>query len=276
MTGHPLVMPTHPPVDRLEDLSRILNVGAPESQTDEGYCVLLKDPGAVDRLETELVLASQMRSLGHVHRVLAHDLKAPLNSMQLSLELLADSIASDDAAAAPAAKDRRQRHVSILREELARLDRLLRDTLEPREPSAPAPATFDLRDVMREIRRLLLPLARRHRVDLDIQVPDAALAVAGHGQRIRQALFNLAMRGVAALADGGRLTVELKPQGQLAVVTLQLDGARVADSPTGAGGLDLYVTRLVVESHGGKMVEELAPGAGTRFRLTLPLAWPAL
>src|SRR6187402_1230454 len=146
MAGHPLVMPTHPPVDRLEDLSRILNVGAPESQTDKGYCVLLKDPGAVDRLETELVLASQMRSLAHVHRVLAHDLKAPLNSMQLSLELLADSIASDDAAVAPAAKDRRQRHVSILREELARLDRLLRDTLEPREPSVPAPATFDLRD----------------------------------------------------------------------------------------------------------------------------------
>ena len=61
-----------------------------------GYLVLVKDRRTVDMLETDLVLASQMRSLAHVYRVLAHDLRAPLNSMQLAVDLLDDAGADPD------------------------------------------------------------------------------------------------------------------------------------------------------------------------------------
>jgi signal transduction histidine kinase len=78
-----------------------------------GYLVLVKDRRTVDMLETDLVLASQMRSLAHVYRVLAHDLRAPLNSMQLAVDLLdgpgADAERSRDPAASPERWNRRSR-----------------------------------------------------------------------------------------------------------------------------------------------------------------------
>ena len=122
-----------------------------------GYLVLLKDRRTVDMLETDLVLASQMRSLAHVYRVLAHDLRSPLNSMQLAVDLLAEAF--DDAdpfRASSGSQERRRRHLAILREELARLDRIVRTMLEQRESLGSASGAFDLGEVIQEIGRLLL------------------------------------------------------------------------------------------------------------------------
>ena len=233
-------------------------------------------------LETELVLASQMRSLAHVHGVLAHDLKAPLNAMQLALDLLADSLANPEPPEAPAAGERRQRYLTILREELARLDRTLRTMLEQKEPLGSVSGAFDLREVIQEIGRLLLPQARRQRVEMKLELPPAAARVAGYRERVKQALLNLAIRALEAMPDGGRLAIGCAVQGGVAVVTVEDSGSGL---PAGlldeihqihyttrksASGIGLYLARLVVESHGGEIVEEAVP-EGTRFKLTLPL-----
>lgn len=258
-----------------------------ESESCTGRLVLLKDRRTVDLLETELVLASQMRSLVHVYRVMAHDLKAPLNSMQLTLELLADSLADEDAFSPRAgARERRQRHVAILREELSRLNRSLQSMLEQGEPLGALAHAFDLRELTREIARLLTPQARRQRVELDLQLPGGEVKVAGHRDRLKQALVNVALSGLEGMAGGGRLAIRLDSD----------DMARLSMHDTGAGATDallgevyenhftreksrvgtrLYVARLVVESHGGELAMESEPGLGTRIHLALPLATPA-
>jgi signal transduction histidine kinase len=81
--------------------------------------------------------ASEMHPLVHVHRTLAHDLRGPLNSMRLALDLLADTIAS------PAAGDagrRPERYLAILQEEITRLDRILR-ALEQKGPPDATPSS---------------------------------------------------------------------------------------------------------------------------------------
>ena len=259
-----------------------------DGQAGAGYLVLVKDRRTVDMLETDLVLASQMRSLAHVYRVLAHDLKGPLNSMQLTLELLADTLDdSKQGDAALASRERRQRHLAILREELARLDRILRSMLEQKEPLGSASGPFDLRDVIQEIGGLLLPQARRQHVEMKLHLPPASVTVTGYRDRLKQALLNLAIRGLEAMPDGGRLALGAAVQGETAVVTVQDSGPRL---PAGlldeiyqihytarksANGIGLYLARLVVESHGGELVEEGQPGEGTQFRLTLPLGEPS-
>jgi two-component system sensor histidine kinase HydH len=248
----------------------------------EDHAIARLDALSREALETELVLASQMRSLAHVYGVLAHDLKAPLNAMQLALDLLADSLANPEPAEAPAAGERRERYLAILREELARLDRTLRAMLEQKEPIASVAGTFDLREVIPEIARLLLPPARRQRVEVQLDLPDDAVAVAGYRDRIKQALLNLALRGLEAMPDGGRLRMAAGVQGDMARVTVEDTGpglpAALLDKLypvhfTGhqsASGIGLYMTRLVVESHGGELVEDSRPGEGARFRLSLP------
>lgn len=248
-----------------------------------GYLALVKDRRTVDMLETDLVLASQMRSLAHVYRVLAHDLKAPLNSMQLTLELLADSIEHEPAPAAPASRERHHRHVAILREEIGRLDRILRTMLEQKEPLGSVAGPFDLGDIIQDIGRLLLPQARRQRVEMKLQLAPGGVTVSGYRDRLKQALLNLALRGLEAMPDGGRLTIGAAADGGTATVTVQDSGpglpAGLLDeiyqlhytTRKSASGIGLYMARLVVESHGGDIVDEVVPGGGTRFRLTLPV-----
>jgi signal transduction histidine kinase len=250
-----------------------------------GYLVLVKDRRTVDMLETDLVLASQMRSLAHVYRVLAHDLRAPLNSMQLAVDLLDDADADPDPSRAlPASQERRRRHLAILREELARLDRIVRTMLEQKEPLGSASGAFDLREILQEIGRLLMPQARRQRVEMKLNLPDDTVMVAGYRDRLKQALLNLAIRALEAMPDGGRLTMSADVQGAAAIATVEDSGPGVPaalldeiyqihyTTRKSANGIGLYMARLVVESHGGEIVEEGRPGKGARFRLTLPLA----
>jgi two-component system, NtrC family, sensor histidine kinase HydH len=233
-------------------------------------------------LETELVLASQMRSLAHVYGVLAHDLKAPLNAMQLALDLLGDSLANPEPPEGAAAGERRQRYLAILREELARLDRTLRAMLEQKEPVASVPGTCDLREIIQEISRVLLPLARRQRVEVRLDLPEGAVTATGYRDRLKQALLNLALRGLEAMPDGGRLGMSAAMQGDTVVVTVEdtgpglppalLDETFKARYTSGksASSIGLYTARLVVESHGGEIADEGRPGEGTRFRVSLP------
>jgi signal transduction histidine kinase len=238
---------------------------------------MIQEDHAIDRLdalsrealETELVLASQMRSLAHVYGVLAHDLKAPLNAMQLALDLLADSLADPGPPAEAAAGERRQRYLAILREELARLDRVLRAMLEQKEPIASAAASFDLREVIQEVARLLLRPARRQRVEVRLDLP-AAMTMTGYRERLKQALLDLALSGLEAMPEGGRLGIAAAAQGDSLVVTVEDTGA----GGRSASGIGLYMARLVVESHGGEMVDEAQPGRGARFRVLLPRGLP--
>jgi signal transduction histidine kinase len=247
-----------------------------------GYLILASDRRELGAEDTDVLLASQMRTLPHAYRLLAHDLKAPLNAMQLTLELLTDGPA---AASADAARDaRRQRYLSVLREELTRLDRMLQASLVQYEPLKDRVSAFDLRDVMREGIALITPQARRQRVSLDVQVPNEAVSVDGSRDRLKQAILNIALSGLDAMPEGGRLDWKLAAEGNSALLTCEdtrggLDESEVAAVYQVGGirragvGSELYVARLVAESHGGDLRLEVRQQV-VRIGLRLPLSSP--
>jgi signal transduction histidine kinase len=255
-----------------------LEIHAIERQS--GCLVLLRDRQAGDVLETDLLLASRMRSLVHVYRVLAHDLKAPLNAMQLTLELLADAAAYQNGAAGNA---RRQRHIEVLREELARLNRILQSMLDQKEPIASIAHRFDIREVVREIIVLLAPQARGQRVDLSVTLPEEPLQLRGYRDRIKQALLNIAINGLEAMPSGGRLEMALDATPSQVRVRISDTGPGIPDdvmeqidqiyfTTKGSGnGIGLYVARVVVETHGGEIAVSSGTGCGTTFTIALPM-----
>ena len=245
-----------------------------------GALVLFRDSEAGEPLEIELLLASRMRSLVHVHRVLAHDLKAPLNAMQLTLELLGDATGY---AGMPDGESRRRRHLEVLREELVRLNRILETMLGHNEPLEWTPQIFDVREVIREVLVLLAPQARTQRVDFAIALPEAALWMSGYRDRVKQALLNIAINRLESMPDGGRLQIVLYGNETSAMMNIMDNGAPIPDAVIdeiggmwvatkgSTGGTGLYVARLVVEGHGGDMSIESSRARGTRFTVRLSL-----
>ena len=191
----------------------------------EDYLVLLSDPRALEAVEVDARLERQIDGLGRVYRTLAHELRAPLGAMLISLDLLQDE--PRPRGPVPSAT---RRHVDVLHEELDRLSRSLSGILTQTVPGAP-PEMFDLAVSLADLVALLAPQARRQAVDLEARLPDEPLPVRGYPDRLRQAFLNVAVNALEAMPRGGRLIVEARPDGARASVALRDNGPGIPRRP---------------------------------------------
>lgn len=248
----------------------------------EGYLVLVRSSESIEALQNELGLAIQMRGLTRFYAAFAHDLKAPLNAMVMTLELLKISV--QGATADTAVRDKQIAYIGTLNEEIRRLDRQLRTLLTHTAPPSEERRPVDLRLLLQELDALLAPQARRQRVALSTQLPEAPLLVNGFGDRLKQAMLNIVINALEAMPDGGELTIALEPDDGMARIAVRDTGPGIPPellgsiyqmhftTKTGGTGVGLYVARSVVEAHGGSLGVRSAPGSGTSFVLTLPVA----
>ncbi|HXQ20368.1 MAG TPA: ATP-binding protein, partial [Candidatus Acidoferrales bacterium] len=236
-----------------------LELHRPEDDEHGGYLVLVKDREQLEAFETDLRLATQMRGLARVYGALAHELKAPLGAMALNLELLNDAL-NTDAETDDNLRDKRRRYAAVLREELARLNRSLVSVLDQATSMSEVHERFDLRTLVRDIDTLLAPQAKLQRVALEVQLPEREVPLAGHRDRLKQALLNIATNALEAMPDGGRMGVTLDAQDGHATVIIRDSGDGIPPetlekiygmyftTKRGGTGIGLYVSRSVVES----------------------------
>ncbi len=247
----------------------------------DGYIALMRSAESLEALQTELGLAIQMRGLTQFYAAFAHDLKAPLNAMVMTLELLKLSVqrgAADDGA-----REKQLKYFDVLNQEIRRLDRQLRTLLSHTAPPREGRHQLDLCEVLHDLDALLAPQAARQRVALTTRLPDEPITLVGNADRLKQAILNILINALEAMPGGGELTIVLAPRNGAAHLTVQDNGPGMAPellsaiyemhftTKSGGTGVGLYVARSVVLSHGGTIEVHSAPGQGTAFTLTLPL-----
>jgi signal transduction histidine kinase len=262
---------------------RTLRVERYRLEEYDEYLLLLNDPHILETLETDVRLASQLEGVARTYRTVAHELKAPLSAVMINLDLLRESLV-DPNSGDSALREERNRYVTILGDEFARLNRSLANLLTQTAPSNQPPKPFDLKELVAELGTLLAPQARRQGVDLGLDVPEAALRLVGYRDRLKQALLNICVNALEAMAMGGRMTIEVRQDGDRVRVSVRDTGAGIdpellpriyeSDFTTkGAGsGIGLYVARSLVEMHGGTIRVESRAGEGARVDVELPLS----
>ena len=230
------------------------------------------------RLEDQYRHAQKMEAVGQLAGGVAHDFNNLLTIINMNADLLLATLPDGD--------DRRE-GLEEIRRAGERSAGLTRQLLAFSRKQVVAPRVFDLvalvADAGRMLSRLLGPA-------VELATPPAAGPVwvrADPGQ-VEQVVMNLAVNARDAMPDGGRLTVTTAADGRWAVLTVADTGvgmtAEVRDrvfepffttKAVGKGtGLGLAVVHGVVEQSGGRVTVDTAPGAGTTFRVRLPLADP--
>lgn len=254
-----------------------------EEEEHQGFLYLLRERMELDALETDLLLASQLRALSRVYRAVTHDLKAPLNAMVLNLDRLQVALRKGKGGEEA---EKAEGYLDVLREELERLDRSLLGLLAETTPVGSGREEFDVRATMQEIERLLLPQARLQHVALEAQLPGVAVRIAGQRDRLKQAILNVAINALEAMSDGGALEMILEALPEEAEVRIVDTGPGIPDevrrrifdlhytTKTTGTGIGLYLARSIVEAHGGEITFESRPGRGSLFRLRLPALGP--
>jgi len=246
------------------------------------YLALVHDPQVLDTLETDVRLASQLDGLARTYRTAAHEIRSPLSALMINLDLLRETLDADDGQD-DGVRGRRETYVSVLRQELTRLNRSLAEMLTQTIPAPDSQERFDLRALVAELGTLLAPQARRQGVELSTGLPPDDVPLVGYRDRLKQAFLNVAVNALEAMPKGGRMQIEMERREDCVRVTVRDTGAGIpaellariyeSDFTTkgGGSGIGLYVARAVVELHGGSIEAYSTAGRGTDVQVDLPL-----
>ncbi len=224
-----------------------------------------------------------LRDKDEVLAVVSHDLRAPLTSLLVGLglvERLAPEGARGEknrerAQAMQAAGERMARLVSDL-VDLGSLDAGGLHLATSVQPIAPA---------VREVARLLGPLAAEKELELAVALDEATPDVPLDRARIEQVLLNLLGNAIKFTPRRGHVRLSARPAPGGLEVEVADDGPgipaehqariferyyQVTPAQGGGAGLGLHIARRLVEAHGGRLSLASAPGRGTAFTLVLP------
>ncbi|MFO0608685.1 MAG: ATP-binding protein [Polyangiales bacterium] len=228
------------------------------------------------RLTRELEESRRLAALGAFAAAIAHDIRTPLTSVQMNVQILRGraALSEDD-----------REYLDIAVEEIERLNRSVGAILEYARPVAPALEPDDLGEVAADVLRALGPVhaARGVKLSLVRSGDPAAAPVPFDEALMRKVLVNLVDNAVAASPSGATVTVTTAADDAGATLEVCDRGRGIDPSaidrifepffttrPDGTG-LGLAIVQKVVRAHQGDVRVE-SGASGTRFRVTLPRA----
>lgn len=250
-------------------------------------------------------LADQLLELATITGGLAHEIRNPLSTLKVNLQLLdedwrqlesaqtaAGSLVPDPrgpaapGAAPPDAQDiarRSRRRLTTLLGEAQRLERILEDFLQYVGKRELKPAPADLNEIVRELVDFYEPQAAAHGVQLAVALADRPLVRPVDRMVLKEALLNLLINAQQAMDGGGRLDVRVADSpGGAARIDIDDTGPGVPEeireriflpyfsTKKGGSGLGLATARQIVRQHGGTLTVEPRPTGGSRFSVFLP------
>jgi signal transduction histidine kinase len=227
----------------------------------------------LERMRTDMLKEAELRaaSVEQLGARVAHDVKNPLTAVRGLVQLVQR-----------ASTGREQERLTVAIDEVDRALEVLQGYLSWARPLRDlALAEIDLRALLEDVAGVLEARALEQRVNLRVEGPAVYASVDRH--KLRDALLNLALNALAAMPEGGELSLALSQSGgvlQIAVVDsgLGMSAAELArlgqpfvTASEGGTGLGVLLARSAAEQHGGTLEFESAVGQGTRARLALPL-----
>jgi two-component system, NtrC family, sensor kinase len=236
--------------------------------------------GAIARANRELLAAERLATIGKMAAHVTHEIRNPLSSLALNVEMLEEEVNENAEARAL---------LRAIKNEVERLTALSERYLSVARRKPPQFETEDVSGLCREAMEFLRADFERHGVQIALNVkPDLPSVRVDEGQ-IKQALYNLLRNAREAMPGGGRATLGASPAPDGGVtITVDDEGAGIDEATRnrlfepffttkGHGtGLGLVITREVVEAHGGSVRCERLEPKGTRFSIYLPAAKAAL
>jgi signal transduction histidine kinase len=242
----------------------------------------VRDLGQAVRISHE----QRLSELGLLAAGIAHEIHNPLGSVRLGVQGLAREIRN-----ASIAPEQIVDYMVLIDQEIDNCIAVTRRLLLLARPPAHSLQLVVLNDALTDTLRLLEFDAQTHKIAQRLDVPASQLRVLADEAEIRMILLNLIQNAHHAMPKGGTLTARLSEADGKAIIEIADTGigmsaeqverifdpffSRRADGVAGTG-LGLTIVKNFVERMGGDIEVDSAPGAGSTFRLRLPLAEAAL
>jgi len=232
-------------------------------------------------LEAQLYNAEKAIVVSRLASAIAHEIRNPLNYINLTLDHLRAGFAPADANK----QEKFEGLTSQLKTEVARINQRITEFLNYSRPPKLEPRLLNVGDVARDALRTVQVQASENNIETTVNEVGGAQAVTADAESIRSALTNLVINSLQAMdGEGGKIEI---------VVSSEENGRRVRIDVTDTGrgikaddiskifepyystkdtgtGLGLAIVRKAIEDHHGTISVKSKEGEGTTFTITLP------
>ena len=256
-------------------------------ELEKAYKELEHRSSRLSLVEKQLRSAEKASALGELSATVAHEFMNPLGSIKGAVEILKDEV-----------DEQHEKHtfLEILIKEIDRLDRTIRGVLRFRSQERLSRKTCHPNELIETILILTESEATQRGIEVSRELSPGVRNMELDADKIQQVLLNVIINAVQAMPEGGRLTLrsewrERPPDGMEAEGREEEQGVLITAEDTGVGiaedaletifesfyttkeegtGLGLTIVRKIVRAHGGELLLESEPGAGTRVGIWLP------
>jgi signal transduction histidine kinase len=237
-------------------------------------------------LEAQLYNAEKAIVVSRLASAIAHEIRNPLNYINLTLDHLRDSFAPND----PQKQEKFESLTRQLKSEVARINDRITEFLNYSRPPKLNPEPLDLVALARDALRIFEVQTAETNIEASVITQGDVPKIIADAESLRSALTNLIINSLQATdGSGGKVTVALSGEddGRRARIDVIDTGRGIeaddiskvfepyfSTKETGTG-LGLAIVKKAIEDHHGTITVKSKVGEGTTFTITLPVSVPA-
>lgn len=240
------------------------------------------DPSLADTLEPNRerqVVAERRVLLERLMARLAHEIRNPLSSLDVHVQLLEEDIAS----VSNDIPERLSSRFEIIRGELHRLESIVGHFLKLAGPSELDVEPLDIVKVASHVCDLLRPEAAERGILIRLSHPPALPLISGDHVRLTQALLNVVINAIQAVQKDGEVSVNLAVHDNRLCLSVSDNGPGIAPEKMDSifdpyfttkeegSGLGLWIAQQIVTAHAGTLRACNKQPSGAQFTICLPL-----
>jgi signal transduction histidine kinase len=232
-------------------------------------------------LQSQLQQAEKSAVVGRLASAIAHEIRNPLNYINLSLDHLRSKFAPEEAGK----RETFEKLTAQLKTEVGRINRQISDFLSYSRPTNPNLQPLDVRKVIKDSLRIVEAQAEEQNIKISLVEREDVPKISGDAEFLRSVFNNLFINAIQSMENtGGQLNVTISSLENDVKIEVKDTGSGIDEEhlqkifepyfstkETGTG-LGLAIVKKVVEVHDGAIDVESNLNDGTKFTIKLPKA----
>ena len=243
------------------------------------FAIILSDITREKRSTAELIENEKESSVLLLAAGVAHELGNPLNSLTIHLQLIERKLKK-----IKNTKETRslEDSIKVCRDEVTRLDGIIKNFLEAIRPRPPDLAEVNLPEVIEDVLRFQAKELKDRGLQVEGELPMSTPVIMADRNQLKQVFFNLMKNALEAMQPGGRLSIKVRADDDSVFVAIADTGTGIkADdlaklfqpyhtTKVSGHGLGLMIVQRIMRDHGGHVGIESKEGLGTVVTLQFP------
>ncbi|MCK5156790.1 MAG: PAS domain S-box protein [Spirochaetales bacterium] len=245
----------------------------------EGNILILRDVTEKKQREAQFRRAENLASLTTLAAGVAHEIKNPLSSIGIHIQLMSKNLNQTGCID----KESAEEYLEIIEEEIERLNGIVVDFLFAVRPMDTRIKSEDINKLSEDLIDFVKYELEENNIQIEMNLSPAVPKIEIDIKYMKQVLLNIIKNAIAAMPGGGILTISTFRKEDRVHLQIQDNGIGISDenmtkifepyftTKDFGSGLGLTVVFKIIKEHGGEITLNSKEGEGTTFTISLPL-----